>query len=578
MFPRWLDELIGTLEANPEIGLAGSKLIYPDGRLQEAGGIVWRDGTAWNYGRLDDARKPEFCYLRDVDYCSGASIALSRKLWDQLGGFDDYYEFAYCEDSDLAFRVRQAGFRTVMQPLSMLVHFEGISSGTDITQGVKSYQIENSKRFLARWKNILAKHRENGESPQLEKERTLTKRALLIDHITPEPDKDAGSVTALATMRALQEVGYKVSFIPATNYAFVGDDSRRLQRMGVEAIYGPYYTNIEQYLHEAGSEIDVVFIFRVGQAEDCLDDIRNLCPQAKVIFHTIDLHFLRELREAKLKNSEEKRITAEETRKREIGLMASVHLPIVHSEYEQQSLREIAPSLSTYVFPLILDVIGRKNEFENRKDILFLGGYRHQPNVDAVLYFVREIWQYIHKARPDMRFLIIGSRPPEELLKLDGKDNIKVVGYVKDLEEYFEYARLSIAPLRYGAGVKGKIGMSLCYGVPCICTSIAAEGMGMVDGRDIIIADEEIEFANAVLTMFENKKLWYELSDNGMEFINNNYSFQRAVERVIEILELVNAPKDSIKQRAGNKLYDTKNYPNRQAGSTCISITTLSTE
>jgi GT2 family glycosyltransferase len=202
VLPRWLDELVGTLDANPDIGLAGSKLVYPDGRLQECGAIVWRDGSAWNYGRLDDPRRPEYGYLRDVDYVSGASIALPRRLWLELGGFDELFVPAYAEDADLAFRVRAAGLRTVVQPLSQLLHFEGISSGTDLGSGAKAYQVENLRKLHDRWKDVLAGHRSNAEHPELEKERPVTHRVLFVDHCTPTPDEDAGSVVAFEIMKA----------------------------------------------------------------------------------------------------------------------------------------------------------------------------------------------------------------------------------------------------------------------------------------------------------------------------------------------------------------------------------------
>jgi GT2 family glycosyltransferase len=210
VLPGWLDELVGTLERDPTIGLAGSKLIFGTGELQEAGGIIWRDGSAWNYGRGQDPQRPEFNYMRDVDYVSGASIMLPAELWRALKGFDgDYYEVAYGEDSDLAFRVRAAGKRVVLQPLSALLHFEGVTSGTDTSAGVKAYQISNGKKLYERWRSVLAAHRSPGEDPVRERERNIGKRVLFLDAVTPAPDEDAGSLTCLELMRAFQANGYR---------------------------------------------------------------------------------------------------------------------------------------------------------------------------------------------------------------------------------------------------------------------------------------------------------------------------------------------------------------------------------
>src|SRR5262249_36533764 len=152
----WLDELRDTFDARPDAGTVGSKLIYPDGALQEAGGIIWADGAASNFGKGDDPSRPEYNYLRPVDYLSGASIMLPRDLLRQLGGFDESYGPGYYEDVDLAFRVRAAGKSVLYQPMSCVTHYEGITSGTDSRSGAKASQIANRPKFLDRWREALA--------------------------------------------------------------------------------------------------------------------------------------------------------------------------------------------------------------------------------------------------------------------------------------------------------------------------------------------------------------------------------------------------------------------------------------
>jgi GT2 family glycosyltransferase len=216
--PGWLDELVYTFAAHPEAGLVGSKLVYPDGTLQEAGCIVWQDGSAWNYGRNGDPNHPEFNYLREVDYCSGASIMVPSDLFQDLGGFDLHFAPAYCEDSDLAFRIRAHGRTVLYQPCSTVVHYEGISSGTDVTEGVKAYQIENMTKFYQRWHDVIAAYRPGGVQPHLEKERRVTRRVLVLDHCTPTPDRDAGSICTVQLMKLFQRLGVKVALCPEENY------------------------------------------------------------------------------------------------------------------------------------------------------------------------------------------------------------------------------------------------------------------------------------------------------------------------------------------------------------------------
>jgi GT2 family glycosyltransferase/ubiquinone/menaquinone biosynthesis C-methylase UbiE len=181
---NWLRTLVELMENDESIGMAGSKLVYPDGRQQEAGGIIWNDASGWNYGRLDDPEKPEYNYVKEVDYISGAAIMIRSDLWKQIGGFDERYVPAYFEDSDLAFEIRNHGYKVVLQPKSVIIHFEGISHGTDVKSGVKSYQVKNKEKFIDKWQHILMKdHFNNADHVFFARDRSKNKKTILvIDH------------------------------------------------------------------------------------------------------------------------------------------------------------------------------------------------------------------------------------------------------------------------------------------------------------------------------------------------------------------------------------------------------------
>lgn len=185
--PNWLEPLVSLIESADDIGMVGSKLVYPDGTLQEAGGILWRDGSAWNYGNRQDSALPEFNYVKEADYISGASIMLPRALWEEIGGFDERFVPAYCEDSDLAFTIRKMGYRVMFQPQSVVVHFEGVSNGTDTSSGQKKYQVVNSQKFYEKWKDVLeAEHFENGQNVFQARDRSRGKKTVLVvDHYIP---------------------------------------------------------------------------------------------------------------------------------------------------------------------------------------------------------------------------------------------------------------------------------------------------------------------------------------------------------------------------------------------------------
>ena len=143
---------------HPKAGLAGAMLLYGDASLQEAGGIVWSDASGCNFDKHDDPGKPEYCYLREVDYCSAACVMIPRWVWEQLSGFSEDFAPCYYEDTDLAFRARAAGFQVFFQPFAKVVHFEGATAGTDANSGAKRYQRINREKFAQRWASVLPSH------------------------------------------------------------------------------------------------------------------------------------------------------------------------------------------------------------------------------------------------------------------------------------------------------------------------------------------------------------------------------------------------------------------------------------
>ena len=297
---NWLSSLVQLIESDPSIGMVGSKLVYPDGRLQEAGGIIWSDGSGWNYGRLDNPDKPEYNYVKDVDYISGAAILLSNELWNQIGGFDPRFAPAYCEDSDLAFEVRKAGYRVVYQPKSKVIHFEGISNGTDVQgTGLKRYQVANSRKLKEKWADEFAKQCENDGNPDpfRARERSMGKPIILVvDHYVPTYDKDAGSKTTYQYLKMFLKKGYVVKFL-GDNFMNEEPYTSELEQMGIEVLYGPeYQVKIWDWLRDHGDDIAVAYLNRPHIASKYIDYILDN-TDIKVIYYGHDLHWLRESRE-----------------------------------------------------------------------------------------------------------------------------------------------------------------------------------------------------------------------------------------------------------------------------------------
>lgn len=526
---NWLDELVRTFKNLPGTGFAGSKLLYPDGKLQEAGGIIWQDGSAWNFGRYQNPLLPEFNYAREVDYCSGASIVVPKELFDELGGFDEHYLPAYGEDSDLALKIRDRGYRVIYQPLSVVIHHEGITSGTDVTQGTKHYQIENGKKLFQRWQERLKRHQINGTDVDNAKDRMADRRVLVLDHCTPTPNQDAGSVTVFNLLLLLREMAFQVTFIPEDNFLYMPGYTQELQRNGIEVIYAPYVTSVEQHLKDSARHYDLFFLFRPKVVERHLKTIGKFVPNAKILYHTVDLHYLRMTREAELLKDAGKKRKADEMKLRELAILRTVDASIVHSTTELEILSKELPDAKIHVFPLIMNVCGINKKFEERKDIVFVGGYQHPPNVDAVEYFVTKIMPLLRSRLPGVHFYAVGSQVPAEINALSCEDVI-VTGFVENLNSLLDQMRVSVAPLRYGAGIKGKIGSAMAVGLPVVATSLAAEGMSLTDGDNILVAegDSAEQFAEAVVRLYLDKTLWNRISQNGLEFAENFWGAEAA--------------------------------------------------
>ncbi|MDR0770527.1 MAG: glycosyltransferase [Burkholderiales bacterium] len=531
----WLTALADTLDHTPDAGLVGAQLCYPDGTLQEAGGIVFRDGSAWNYGRNGEPNHPEFHYRRDADYCSGACLALTRTLWQQLGGFDERFAPAYYEDTDLAFQVRAAGKRVLYQPLARVIHFEGQTSGTDETQGIKRYQVINQTAFLDKWHTVLTRHPERYGDIRRAAERTVHTRVLVLDACMLTPDRDSGSLRMWHLLRLLAQPGRKVTFA-ASSLEYRAPYVGQLQAEGIEVLHLPYFNAIEAFLQARGNEYDVIVLSRLEVAAQWLAAARKWAPQAFVVYDTVDLHFLRAEREAEVLNSATARAQAEAQRKQELRLIRAADRAWVVSPAEQKLLTPLAPDAKIAVLSNIHEPKPAGRAFGERAGLLFIGSFRHPPNVDAMLWYGREVLPQVRQLLPGVVTTIIGGDLPASVKAL-AADDVVVAGYIEDIVPYFTETRVSIAPLRYGAGVKGKVNQAMSYGVPVVATPIAAEGMHLTDGHDVLIADDARAFAEAIARAYRDETLWQQLSAAGRANIEAHFSHEVAAQELERTLE-----------------------------------------
>lgn len=537
VLPGAIDALHHRLVGNPDIGLAGSKLVYPDGRLQEAGGIIWSDGSGWNYGRGDSPYKPEYCYFKDADYISGAAIMLQKSTFVALGGFDLAFLPAYCEDVDLAMKIRATGQRVVMEPRSIVVHFEGVSNGTDTSGGVKAYQIANTQKLREIWAATLA--RDHYASPAFlalaRDQRKGSPRILVIDHYVPQPDRDAGSRAMMHMLNTLIKAGWVVKFWPNDRqYSHVYTPG--LQDLGIEVLDFRSGHSLASWLGKFGASLDHVLISRPTVAADVLDSVRKRIT-APISYYGHDLHFRRMQRQATETGNKALAGQAERMKAQELAIWGKVGAVMYPSEVEASVVRDMAPGSLARAIPLYcFDEFKPRAAAATGKNVLFVAGFAHPPNIDAALLLINKIAPLVWAHDPDVRFTLAGSSPTQ-VVQAMASEQVTVTGWISDddLADLYRMARVAIVPLTYGAGVKGKVVEALALGLPLVTTPVGAEGIPGVEAV-ACVSETPAGLAAGIIQLLEDDALWLGRSNAALAYAQQHFSPQTMADALLNTL------------------------------------------
>lgn len=518
VLPGWLEHLVETVERDASAGAVGSLLIYPDGRVHEAGAIVWRSGETIDYGRGRSPEDRRFTFAREVDCCSGASLLIRKSLFDRLGGFDRRYAPAYYEDADLCMGVRSLGFKVIYQPHSRLVHYEGATAGEDTRTDFKHYRVVNREKFRDKWRDTLAREHLSFDAANAESaaNRKWATQVAVFDDRIPTPDRDAGSLRMLFILRALSEWCHPV--LITTSKQVWPEYEKLLWKEGIETASA---LDFRRLVRERGFRAAI--ISRPTLVEALLKPIRRADPRVKIIFDTVDVHFLRLAREAELTGDRAIELEAVRYRKLETRLARASDLVWYASSTDRDAMEREAPGIPSVVVPTIHAPHERGLSFGEREALLFVGNFRHRPNADAVVFFAREILPLVRQTVPDVELLVVGDNAPPDFAE-HAPSGVRVLGYVPDVDPLFARCRVFVAPLRFGAGMKGKIGEALAYGTPVVTTTIGAEGMSLRDGHEALIADSPEDFAAAVVRTYRDAELWQRLSDEGYAHVARHFS------------------------------------------------------
>lgn len=364
------------------------------------------------------------------------------------------------------------------------------------------------------------------------------RRWLLVDVTLPRPDRDSGSLRSWNLMRLLRAEGHRVDFLPDDG-AGGGDYAAALRGLGVNLIAGTERGALAQWFarHLAGYEVLVVSRYHL--AEFLIPLARAVAPDVRVVLDTVDLHHLREQREAALRAHRGLQRLARTTRERELAAIGDADVTWVVSAVEAGMLRAALPDARVVLLPNIHEPLAAPRGYDGRGGLLFVGGARHPPNVDAVEWLLQDVFPRVRAQLPACELHLVGDGLSGLPAARQAPAGVVIHDHVPDLSPLLDSCLVGLAPLRYGAGVKGKVNMYMAHGLAVVATGSAVEGAFLEHGRDVLVAEDAAGLAEAVLAACGNRHLWEHLAGNGMANVQTHFSFDAARLAVAETLEML---------------------------------------
>jgi GT2 family glycosyltransferase len=519
---RFLEELFFVFDNFKNVGAVGSKLINPDRSLQEAGSFFTKDFGIQHIARKKESYYPEVNYIAKVDWCSNLSL-LFKKNDDNgnLNLLDEQFSPAYFEETDFCFDLKYIQNKEIYYtPFSKIVHYSKITynSSKIIDKSKQSKKEElfkiNSEKFKRKWDAEI----QAIESPTIQgriQEKYSNKSVAIFCGMIPEHDKDSGSNRLKEIITAFTKLDFHVTLI--SKNTFINNKYIELyQRLGVNIFYEhKKFKSIEEYLKAQKINASIAWFYSPKVFVENYKIAKKYLPKAKLVYDMVDIHHLRYKRAIELEPTRiSLRSKYKKYKKMEVLSSKLADIVITISDFEEKYMKTICEENKMFTISNIhytkID-INKTFTFEDRKDILFIGS-SHTPNIDALNYLYNDIMPLVWNKIPDIKVNIIGNL--NKVIKNIDNPNFVFHGYVPNIDNYFISSKFMIAPLRYGAGVKGKVGQAFEYYLPIITSSIGAEGMYLVNNENALIEDTKEGFANAIIDLYTNKKLWKKLQDN----------------------------------------------------------------
>jgi GT2 family glycosyltransferase/glycosyltransferase involved in cell wall biosynthesis len=511
-----LRALVDTATRFSDCGAVGCKIVTLDGRLQEAGSIIWDDGTTQGYGRHGDPSAPEFSYLREVDYCSAACLLVRADVWERAGGFDPRYHPAYFEDADLCMSIRGLGLRVLYQPAAVLLHQEYTSSSP---REARALMVRNRALFAEKWSHKLAARPLAATRDVLRaRDRAPYPALLVIDDRVDSPDYGSGMGRTWAALEMLAEMPYRVTYVPLYDATPREPWLTELQQMGIEVITGSL--KLKKFARERAGYYEIVIVSRPHNMHPAAAILRGRFPDAPLIYDAEALYFVREELRAAALGAKPNPVAYQEQRALETTLLRVADLVIAVSEHERDMILSLVPELAgrVFVWGHPTPVRPTPSPFDDRAGLLFVGSFpfSDSPNEHAVRWFLDNVFPAVVRQLA-CTFRIVGRAP--EGLQRRASASIEFAGFVPDLEPEYDSHRIFVVPNQFSAGIPLKLIEAMSRGIPAVVSELTARQLGLIDGEAVLIGRTPEEFAHKIASLHGDPALWQRVRDGALRYV-----------------------------------------------------------
>lgn len=536
-----------TLDSSPDIGAVGGRIILPDGSLQEAGCIVWSDGSCRGYGRGGSPFAPEFMFQRDVDYCSAVFLLTRRELFLELGGFDESLAPAYYEDVNYCASLWRKGLRVVYDPRVSILHYESASS--DSPQSVVALQVRNRKAFAGKhrqWLRSRSPASPGGELQARSPRREGQKRVLYLDDCVPHRDTGCGYPRSNRIITEMVRLGYAVTCYPLDARQEGWHKVYRDLPRELEVVQGRGLAALTEFLVERAGYYDIVYVSRphnLAQFRKLLLEQPQICSRARIIYDSEALASLRETERLRVRGKAVSESEHADSVTDEVQLARHCHSVVSVSELDgREFTRHGFKNVYTVGHSLVTSPTPRG--FDERRDILFVGAVHgpDSPNADSVTWFARRVLPIVRKELgQDVKFLVAGDGSRDFFSGLTN-GSVKVLGHVEELAELYDRARLFVAPTRFSAGIPLKVLEAAAHGLPVAATTLLGRQLGWAGGEELLLADGAEAFAAACVKLYRDAGLWSRIRENALRRVEADCCPSQFSERIRAILGGVGLP------------------------------------